>query len=611
MNIKKLTDREHVLKRPEMYIGSVREIEEERTVFINNEIHFNKKIKYIPGLIKIIEEIIDNSVDEAIRTKFNFANKIKITMTTEKVIVEDNGRGIPIETNEDGEYYPFVAWNYLKAGSNFEDKNRTTLGIHGIGSSVSNILSKKFIGETWNNNKHYKCIWKNNASEFKENIKEIDKDKTGTKVTLYPDFSLFEGRDKFEEIDFLIIKSRLTKLALVYPEITFIFNKEKIKVKDISKQFLFSEGDIKKNNYQILFAKSSDAEFEEMSIINGLDIKSGSHITYILNKIIPELQKKIKKKYKVDVKPIDIKNNLRIAVLIRFFENLRFTSQSKEYISNSSKEISKVFDNVKWEKIVTQLMKSDEIINSIVEFYRLKEELKATKEVKKRIKIVDENYISSIKEKEYLFLTEGLSAMNGLRNIFGRKNFGYLAMTGVPMNIWEKPLSKIVATKKFKLISQLCGVDYSKKIGNPIYDKIVIATDMDVFGIHIRGLLLAYFYKFAKNLFDTGKIYILKTPLVFVFKNNKLVKYFFNLDDLKEFENNTTEKYIFKYAKGLGSLEQDIMKSLIKDKGIDYFLEKVELNDIDKKELDVWFSQKQADERKEIIKQYQFNIQYM
>jgi DNA gyrase/topoisomerase IV subunit B len=146
--IKILSDKEHIIKRSGMYIGSSANEEHERFVFGQFQ-----KIKYVPGLVKIIDEIIDNSIDEAIRTNFQFANKIDVTVSPHLVSVSDNGRGIPQSTvtTPEGEQIPgpVAAWTRPKAGGNFgDDSERKTGGMNGVGSSLTNIFSTVFTGIT-------------------------------------------------------------------------------------------------------------------------------------------------------------------------------------------------------------------------------------------------------------------------------------------------------------------------------------------------------------------------------------------------------------------------------------------------------------------------------
>src|ERR1700757_2617291 len=144
-DFKILNDIEHIRLRPNMYIGSTSI--EQKTILID---YNYKEVSYVPGLFKILNELIDNSVDEFVRTEGKFANKIEVTMTDDTFTVRDNGRGIPVElvADTDGKklYKPVAAWTRPRAGSNFgDDAQRVTMGMNGVGSALSNIFSKSFI----------------------------------------------------------------------------------------------------------------------------------------------------------------------------------------------------------------------------------------------------------------------------------------------------------------------------------------------------------------------------------------------------------------------------------------------------------------------------------
>ena len=163
--IEMLSIKEHVIKRPGMYIGSVSFEDHERFLF--GEF---KKIRYVAGVLKLVDEIIDNSVDEAIRTNFKFANKISvdIDLKTNKVTVEDNGRGIPqaMVITPEGEEIPgpVAAWTKTMAGGNFgDDKERVTGGQNGVGSSLTNIFSVLFSGTTSDGKNELSVNCSNNA----------------------------------------------------------------------------------------------------------------------------------------------------------------------------------------------------------------------------------------------------------------------------------------------------------------------------------------------------------------------------------------------------------------------------------------------------------------
>ena len=226
--IKRLTDREHILQRTGMYLGSDELNTDEMYIFEDDKF-IKKEVKFVPALIKIVNEIIDNSVDEALRTKFEFGNRIKIEMTDTYLQVQDNGRGIPVEKH-DGEYQPKIAWGYARAGSNFEDdENRITIGTNGVGSYGANVMSKYFKGISQDGKQKIICEWSDNANPITYKEKVTKSSKRGVEVYLEPDFERLKVKG-FSDNDLKIIYTRLVMLSLSYPEIKFYFNGNIIKL---------------------------------------------------------------------------------------------------------------------------------------------------------------------------------------------------------------------------------------------------------------------------------------------------------------------------------------------------------------------------------------------
>ena len=225
-----LTARQHVRERIGMYMGSASKEEIER--FVLGEW---KKATYVPALSKMVDEILDNSIDEAIRTNFKFANKINVSINNNEVTVTDNGRGIPQDKVFDEAMQaeilrPVAAWTKVNAGTSFDDE-RVTIGTNGVGSAATNFLSKTFTGKTWSNKKSIQLDCKDGADTMK--VKTGSKAGSGTEVSFVPDFDLFEV-DSLEQLDTIIlIEDRLISLQMAFPEIQFSFNKKKIMVNNM------------------------------------------------------------------------------------------------------------------------------------------------------------------------------------------------------------------------------------------------------------------------------------------------------------------------------------------------------------------------------------------
>ena len=212
----------HIKTRPGMYIGGTSEIEEEKLMFNPTIKTFEyRKVRYVPGLLKIINEIFDNSFDEYIRTNGKFANKIDVAITNSSVSITDNGRGVPQENNEKGIPQAVIAFTEPFAGTNFVDETKAlaSIGMNGVGSVATNVFSKYFNVHTYNGKTHLMLICKNNVTEIKYDITK-SKNKNGTEVYFEPDFDLFDVDSLSSEyVD--LIRNRIIHLAKQF-DIEFI-----------------------------------------------------------------------------------------------------------------------------------------------------------------------------------------------------------------------------------------------------------------------------------------------------------------------------------------------------------------------------------------------------
>jgi len=579
-----------------MYIGAVDLTKTNEYIFEDDKIQY-KEVQYVPGLIKIINEIIDNSVDVAIKTDFKSSNEIEVKIDDKSVFVKDNGTGIPIMKNSDGHYLPELCWNHARAGSNFDDdKNRTQIGMNGVGSYATACFSKKFTGHTDDGKNSYKIVIKDNASNFTEEVKSTKLQ--GTSVTFEPDLEKF-GLSNIDETHQNIIKQRLINLSMSFPLITFKFNGKKINVNSFKKYVsLFNESSeiYETEDYRFAILPNDEDDFRQFSYVNGLKIPDGgTHIDIISNNIVTRLRDKLLKKYKT-IKPGDIKNKLMIVAFLKNVKNTKFNSQSKEKITNGAAEINEYFGEIPYDNIVNKIFKNSAIIDPITEVYRIKEEFKKRQELKdlnKTVKkIKSDKYLPSIGVKKYLLLVEGESALGGLSPVLGRKECGYYTLKGKPLNAYSAPQSKFTQNTE---LSELYKI-----IQNEGYQYVIYATDQDLDGYHIRGLLTGFFIKYLPEL--KGKIGMLNTPVIGVKKNNKLVNWFYSLNDEVKLKSGETSKYF----KGLGSWKEADLKYIVEQDGLQKM---INLFEWDNDEIiDDWLSDSKSDKRKEYIQANEFSI---
>ena len=621
---KALDDISHVLTVPARYIGSVNESEIETYIFRDGKFNF-EKVTYTPGMLKIIEEILDNSVDAYLNSSKREPITIKVNMTPSSVEVIDTGSGIPVVKYKDdtgklpelnGKYLAELAWGRLKAGGSFKE-HRVGAGTHGEGSSLTNIFSKVFIGTTDDGHKKCKVSCKDNMHEIKTKLLESS-GKSGTTVYFEPDLARF-NLSEITKAHFDLVKQRLINLSIAFPDLKFYFNGEKVNVN--IKNFIgaFSEHSeyVKSDNTIIGVFPSSTDEFQQYSYVNGLRIKDGGvHIDYIANAIINPIRDKLVKKYK-SLKPADIKNRLGLVVFLKDFENPQFNSQTKDELKNPISDVAKHIDGkIDFEKLAKDIMKNDAIMSPIIDMFKLKEELKARQELKqaKKIKVKSDKYLPPLggSGRKYLALCEGASAQSGISACLGREGIGYYAMRGLPLNAYDSSMQKIVANQELKDITNILGLDISttdKSDKLITFEKVLITTDNDADAQHITAMLIGWFKRFAPNLFRDGKICKLITPLIIVQdKSFKIKEYFFNVQDFKKWEkDNPNNKDKVVYIKGLGSWEREQLQELIDKNGLDKFILTYRLDEKSNELVEDWLGS-DSEKRKKHLSNYTFDI---
>ena len=606
--IKKLSDREHIVHRPSMYIGSVSNEQHETAIFENvfEEPKLQtKQLTYAPGLIKIINEVIDNSVDVIIKT--GKGSTIKVKLSEDKVEVQDDSTGFPmpekfkklakegaIAKREDFEDLPVViALGNARAGSNFNDEdNLGQMGTNGVGAFATNCFSKRFVCVTKTQDTTTKVEWRDNALLHSCDI-QYKKSEPGTTITFWPDLAKFSLAEISEDVKD-VIRTRLVVLSLTYPDIKFYFDGKRIKTpKRISNLFTTEETPFVEHStkdYQVLVIANSE-KTSHFSVVNGLNTPDGgSHIDLILQEIVKELSET----KGLNCTRADVLNTLQIVFIGRGWKNLRFNSQTKEKITNSTKETRDYLGDLN--SLVQKVKKSKQIkdfIKATTQARELRVEKKALKDAKKT-KIKSDKFLDAQGSRDILMLVEGDSAMGGLVPALGRKGIAYYALKGKPLNAYKSSAQKVAANKE---LSELLAIIHQND-----FKKIVISSDMDPDGAHVAGLLMGFICKFLPEYKD--KLYRLHTPVKGAMKDGKLVRWTFDLEgsiDIKSGES-------LMYFKGLGTLDPSDIEVIVKDGGLDAILYRMNL-DVEgfEEAMEAWLGD-DADTRKRLILANDFNI---
>lgn len=559
-----LDDISHVLLRPAIYIGST--TSEEKNIFLNFEY---TKVTYNPGLFKIINELIDNSIDEHIRTEFKFATKIDITMDSSSFSITDNGRGIPVDkvSDVDGSkiYRPEAAWCRTKAGSNFNsDSDRVTAGMNGVGSALSNIFSTSFIGETSDGKNKFVVKCSNNAKI--DDLKVTKSTKKYTKVIISPDFARF-GLSGFDETIIGMVKDRLYGLSVVFPTITFKFNDESLKgitprsfVNKFGEDCVYYSDD----NTILGIMPSTGGEMLSHSIVNGLTLYSGgSHEDFIMSGIVQPVREYILKKYKFDVMPAHVKSHLKLVSVIKNFKNMKFDSQTKERLTNTKNEVADHLANIDFATIAKNIVKNENILMPIIEAQLAKQQAKDAADERKRNKQIKNlkvaKHISATHKdvsKKTLYIMEGDSACGQFLLVRDVKTQGALPLRGKILNTFGKSNKDIIKNNALAELMTVIGVELGKPAteASMNYGTIAIMTDQDLDGGAIRCQLINFFYNWPE-LFKEGRVKIINSP-IYILRGKTENHYFYTKEEYEAFKGSKS-KYEVAYIKGLGSLRME------------------------------------------------------
>lgn len=569
-----LTARDHVRTRIGMYMGSASKEEVDRFVLGKW-----KRSVYVPALSKMIDEILDNSIDEAIRTNFQHANKINVSIDDDKVTVTDNGRGIPQEdvydeTTRQHIPRPVAAWTKVNAGTSFDD-NRVTIGTNGVGSAATNFLSLKFIGKTWQNGNLIEVNCKNGGLDVKVNKKEKEGD--GTEVSFVPDFDLFEVGSLSDLDTVSLLEDRLTSLQMAFPEIAFSFNKKRIQVSNIKKYAsMFTSEDASvvtevSRDLTFFFAASEDG-FRSNSFVNGVNTRQGgAYVDFIVNGIVDELGVLIKRRHKIEVAKNTIKGGLTFVMFARNFTNPKFDSQTKERLTNTMGNVKEhyEFSGVKdFTYLAKKIFAANDIIEPIIEAQLAKklaaDKRAATLAQKKLKKVKVAKHIAANTNNATLKIVEGDSAMGFLLKVRDPNKVGAFPLRGVIMNTWDMKPAEVLKNKELSELVAVLGLDINDpdSVDDMTYSSIATLTDADHDGIgHISPLLIAFFYKFWPRLLKEHRVKITRTPIMISTKGSE-VKWFYTYEEANAFKSGENG-WKHRYIKGLGSLTEEEYDKII------------------------------------------------
>jgi DNA gyrase subunit B len=560
---------EAVRKRPAMYIGDVSS----------------------KGLHHLVYEVVDNSIDEAMA---GYCSQIKVTLHKDNsVTVEDDGRGIPVDMHPTQKRPAVeVVMTTLHAGGKF-DKNtyKVSGGLHGVGVSVVNALSEWMEVEVYRDGKIYYQRYERGTPVT--DLKVIGKHKkTGTKVHFLADRTIFR-KVKF---NFDTLVNRLRELAFLNPGIKIIF-KDEIEDKEaefhykgglvsfveyleqnrtpIHKKPIFIEGE--KENVQVQIAFQYDTSFTEniFSYVNNIPtIEGGTHLVGFKSALTRSinnyaLKNNLAKGLGNGLTGDDVREGLTAIISVRVLEP-QFEGQTKTKLGNS--EVKGIVDSITSEGLNSFFEQNPSVVKKIIEKCTLaakaREAARKARELTRRKTALDGGGLPgkladcSIRDPEHaeIFLVEGDSAGGSAKQGRDRRFQAILPLKGKILNVEKARLEKILSNDEIRTIITALGTGIGRDEFNAEklrYHKIIIMTDADVDGAHIRTLLLTFFFRYMRELIELGHVYIAQPPLYRIAKG-KEEYYAYDEDEREEITKRMgSDGVTIQRYKGLGEMNPE------------------------------------------------------
>ena len=542
----------------------------------------------IKGLHHLVKEAVDNSIDEALG---GYANKINVIIHLDNsVTVEDNGRGIPVDIHPE-EHKPAVevVMTMLHAGGKFDKKTyKVSGGLHGVGISVTNALSEYLEVEIKRDNKIYKQRYEKGkkVSEL-EIIGETNE--TGTKVKFLPDKTIFN----VFEFDYDILANRLKELAFLNKGLTIsikdernnredIFNYEggivsfvqelnKIKNK-LHPNVIYFNKEVKDNIVEVAFQYNDSYSESVFSFVNNINtIEGGTHLigfyTALTRAFNDYLKKKNIQKNGDKLTGDDIREGLTAIISLKIPEP-QFEGQTKTKLGNL--EVKGIVDSIVYDNFVTFLGENPNVAKAItskaLDALRAREAARKARELARRKSVLESGSLpgklADCQERDpskaELFIVEGDSAGGSSKAGRAREFQAILPLKGKILNVEKARLDKMLRNNEITTLISAIGTGIAEEfnINKARYHKIIIMTDADVDGHHITTLLLTFFYRYMKQLIESGYIYLATPPLYKVIKG-KQNYYVYNDEKLKGLIEKIGDEFELQRFKGLGEMNPD------------------------------------------------------
>ncbi len=560
--IKSLDWREHIRKRPGMYIGKT-----------------GNGSSPDDGIYILIKEILDNSIDEHI---MGYGKRIDVKKNNNTIIIRDYGRGIPLGKVED-------CVSKINTGGKYDsDVFKKSVGLNGVGIKAVNALSEHFKIKSIRDKKSIVLEYSRGKKISQSDIENID-DVDGTYVEFVADPDIFK---KYKYVD-NYIETQIMYYAYLNSSLSIYYNGKKHQSSNGLKDLLIDKTKNYHIVYPIIHIKGKDIEVaithsgnygeEHYSFVNGQHtIHGGTHLTAFKESIV----RTIRDFYKKDFDVSDIRASIVTALSIRL-QNPIFESQTKNKLGSTdmgpNDPTIKVFINGFLKKKFDNFLHknpdvADLILNKIIQSEKERKDIAGIKKLAKQKtkkanlhnkKLRDCKYHYNdtktdheIKSNTMLFITEGDSASGSITKTRDVKMQAVFSLRGKPLNSYGLTKKIVYQNEEFNLLQHALNIEDG--IDGLRYNKIIISTDADVDGMHIRLLILTFFLQFYPELVRNGHVYILETPL-FRVRNKAITIYAYNEQEKEHAINTIKGKVEITRFKGLGEISPDEFKDFISE----------------------------------------------
>ena len=561
-SIKSLDWKQHIRLRPGMYIGKLGDGSSKDD-----------------GIYVLIKEILDNSIDEHM---MGYGKTIKIKVSDDEVKIRDFGRGIPL-----GKVIDCVS--KINTGGKYDsDAFQKSVGLNGVGTKAVNALSSFFKVESFRDGKVKSAEFEYGNIKNDNNINKSD-EKNGTYIEFKPDSEIFKNYHFIPEY----LEDQLWNYAFLNSGLSISYNSKKIQSKNGLLDLLERKTDIDSIRYPIIHSKGNDIEFamthtnqygeEYFSFVNGqYTTQGGTHQSAFREAIV----KTIREFYKKEFDATDIRASICSSISVRIqepvFESQTKTKLGSNNISSDGQTVRSFVNDFVKKELDNYLHKhsetSDLLLKRILQSERERKEIAGIKKLanqrakkanlhnKKlrdcRFHLNDKRTDSELKNETMIFITEGDSASGSITKSRNVETQAVFSLRGKPFNCFGYSKKIVYENEEFNLLQHALNIENG--LEELRYNKIIIATDADVDGMHIRLLLLTYFLQFFPDLVKKGHIFILETPLFRVRNKKKTIYCYNNVEKQNAIKSLGNNPEITRF-KGLGEISPNEFKEFISD----------------------------------------------